>query len=80
MIGAGIQEGDLLVVDRALEARHGDIVMAVVDGELTVKRLDKRRGEIAGGREPGLCAHRTQGRAGDDHLGRGYQNHPAVKR
>lgn len=46
MIGAGIQEGALLVVDRALEARHNDIVIAVVDGELTVKRLEKRRGKI----------------------------------
>lgn len=46
MIGAGIQEGNLLVVDRALEAKHGDIVIAVIDGELTVKRLEKRRGKI----------------------------------
>lgn len=46
MTGAGIQEGNLLVVDRALEARHGDIVIAVIDGDLTVKRLDKRRGKI----------------------------------
>jgi DNA polymerase V len=46
MIGAGIQEGTLLVVDRALEPRHNDIVIAVVDGELTVKRLEKRRGRI----------------------------------
>ena len=46
MIGAGIQEGYLLVVDRALEAKHGDIVIAVIDGELTVKRLEKRRGKI----------------------------------
>ena len=46
MTGAGIQEGNLLVVDRALEARHRDIVIAVVDGEMTVKRLDKRRGRI----------------------------------
>lgn len=46
MIGAGIQEGSLLVVDRALEAKHGDIVIAVIDGELTVKRLEKRRGKI----------------------------------
>ncbi len=46
MIGAGIQEGSLLVVDRSLEARHGDIVIAVIDNELTVKRLDKRRGRI----------------------------------
>jgi DNA polymerase V len=46
MTGAGIQEGNLLVVDRALEAKHRDIVIAVVDGEMTVKRLDKRRGRI----------------------------------
>lgn len=46
MTGAGIQEGTLLVVDKALEPRHGDIVIAVVDGELTVKRLEKRRGKI----------------------------------
>ena len=46
MTGAGIQEGNLLVVDRSLEARHGDIVIAVIDGDLTVKRLEKRRGKI----------------------------------
>ena len=39
MIGAGIQNGDLLIVDRALEAKSGAIVIAVVNGELTVKRL-----------------------------------------
>jgi len=46
MIGAGIQDGDLLVVDRALEAGHSDIVVAVVDGELTVKRLWRRGGRV----------------------------------
>lgn len=46
MIGAGIQEGSLLVVDRALEARHNDIVIAVIDGELTVKRLEKHQGTV----------------------------------
>lgn len=39
MAGAGIRDGDLLVVDRAREVRSGAIVVAVVDGELTVKRL-----------------------------------------
>ena len=39
MVGAGIRDGDLLVVDRAREARSGSIVVAVVDGALTVKRL-----------------------------------------
>lgn len=46
MTGAGIVDGDLLVVDRALEARDGDIVIAAIDGELTLKRLYKRQGAI----------------------------------
>jgi DNA polymerase V len=39
MLGAGIHPGDLLIVDRSLEARDGKIVIAVVNGELLVKRL-----------------------------------------
>lgn len=39
MRDAGIGEGDLLVVDSARTAEHGDIVIAAVDGEFTVKRL-----------------------------------------
>lgn len=39
MSGAGIRHGDLLVVDRSREPQPGAIVVAVVDGELTVKRL-----------------------------------------
>jgi DNA polymerase V len=39
MTGAGIHEGDILVVDRSIEPAHGRIVIAVVDGELTVKEL-----------------------------------------
>ena len=39
MIGAGIQHDDILVVDRSLEATSGKIVIAVYNGELTVKRL-----------------------------------------
>ena len=41
MTGAGIFPGDLLVVDRSLEAKSGSIVIAVIGGELTVKRLHK---------------------------------------
>lgn len=44
MIGAGIYPGDLIAVDRALEARDGSIVVAVVEGEHTVKRLRHRDG------------------------------------
>lgn len=39
MIGAGIYDGDELLVDRSLDAAEGSVVIAVVDGELTVKRL-----------------------------------------
>ncbi len=42
MTGAGILDGDVLVVDRAREPRHGDIVVAVIDNELTVKELDSQ--------------------------------------
>ena len=41
MIEAGILPGDILVVDRSLTAKSGQIVVAVVDGDLTVKRLVK---------------------------------------
>lgn len=41
MIKAGIHPGDILVVDRSLEPRHGKIVIAALDGQLTVKRLHK---------------------------------------
>ncbi len=39
MKDAGIHSGDMLIVDRSLEAKSGSIVIAVVNGELTVKRL-----------------------------------------
>ena len=38
MQGAGLYDGDILVVDRSLEPKHNDIVIAVLNGELTVKR------------------------------------------
>jgi len=44
MSGAGVQDGDLLVVDRSLEPEDGSMVIACVDGEFTVKtyRRDRR--------------------------------------
>lgn len=41
MRDAAIHDGDMILVDSALEARHGKIVVAVINGELTVKRLEK---------------------------------------
>jgi DNA polymerase V len=46
MIGAGIHPDDILVVDRSMEASNGNIVVAAVDGELTVKRLQYRRARL----------------------------------
>ena len=40
MIEAGIFPNDVIVVDRSIEASHGDIVIASVNGELMVKRLE----------------------------------------
>jgi DNA polymerase V len=39
MIGAGIHSGDLIVVDRSLKAQHKKVVVAVLDGELIIRRL-----------------------------------------
>ena len=46
MIGASIENGDKVVVDRARTPKHQDIVVAVVDGEYTIKRLFRRTGKI----------------------------------
>lgn len=42
MIDAGIHPDDILVVDRSVQAEHGDIVIAGIHGELTVKELQLR--------------------------------------
>ena len=39
MLDAGIHHGDILIIDRSLNARDGDIVIAVLHGEFTVKQL-----------------------------------------
>ena len=44
MTGAGINHNDILIVDRSLEPVSGKIVIAVLDGELTVKRFMKSAG------------------------------------
>jgi DNA polymerase V len=44
MIGAGVHDGDLAIVDRSIEAHSGHVVVAVVDGEMTIKTLRRRDG------------------------------------
>ena len=46
MIKAGIHSGDVMVVDRALESRNNNIVLAVLDGEFTVKRIRKKKEQL----------------------------------
>jgi len=46
MINAGIHNGDILVVDRSLEARDGMVIVAALNGELTVKRLKRKNKKI----------------------------------
>ena len=46
MVNAGIFDGDLLVVDRIIPASHNKVVIAALDGELTVKRLVRRDGRV----------------------------------
>jgi DNA polymerase V len=42
MINAGIFDGDLLIVDRSLEATNGKVVIGVINGEFTVKRIIRK--------------------------------------
>lgn len=46
MIDANIFEGDILIVDRSIEARDGHVIVAVVDGKFTVKRLSIKGGKV----------------------------------
>lgn len=42
MIDASVEPGDILIVDRSLEARHKDIVIAIIENEFTVKVLHRK--------------------------------------
>jgi len=46
MVDAGILDGDLVVVEKTASAKRGDVVVAIVDGEFTLKRLDLERGHF----------------------------------
>jgi DNA polymerase V len=45
MLGAGIHHNDILIVDRSIEPVPGKIVICALNGELTVKRLDRENGQ-----------------------------------
>ena len=46
MLNSGIQDKDLIVVDKSLIAKPGDIVIAMIDGSFTIKRLEKRNDQL----------------------------------
>lgn len=46
MIGAGLDDNDLLVIDRSLQPENNKIAVCFLDGEFTVKRLRVDRGEV----------------------------------
>jgi repressor LexA len=46
MIDAGIHAGDVVVVEKRVAANVGDIVVAILDNEFTLKRLDRERGRL----------------------------------
>ena len=46
MIGAGLDDGDLLVIDRSLNPENGKIAVCFIDGEFTVKRIKKERNKL----------------------------------
>ena len=46
MLFAGIIDGDRVVVDRSIEAKHNHITIAVLDGEYTIKRLYRQANHI----------------------------------
>ena len=46
MIEAGLDDGDLLIIDRSLDPENGKIAVCFLDGEFTVKRINKREGKL----------------------------------
>lgn len=46
MVGAGIGNGDLVIVDKSLDARHGNIAVCALDGGLTIKKLHMHNDQL----------------------------------
>ena len=46
MIGAGLDNGDLLIIDRSLNPENGKIAVCLIDGEFTVKRIKKDKDRL----------------------------------
>ena len=46
MIGAGLEDGDLLIIDRSLNPENKKIAICLIDGEFRVKRIKKEKGKL----------------------------------
>ena len=46
MVGAGLEDGDLLVIDRSLDTKNGKIAVCLIDGDFTVKRIKKEKEKV----------------------------------
>tara|TARA_B100000925_G_scaffold281718_1_gene253786 strand:+ start:474 stop:905 length:432 start_codon:yes stop_codon:yes gene_type:complete len=46
MVGAGLDDGDLLIIDRSKSVENGKIVICLIDGEFTVKRIKKEKDRL----------------------------------
>lgn len=46
MLNAGIKDKDLIIVDKSLRAKPGNIIIAMIDGEFTIKRLSIKNNEL----------------------------------
>jgi len=46
MIGAGLENGDLLVIDRSIEPENKKIAVCLIDGDFTVKRIEMEKGKV----------------------------------
>ena len=46
MVDAGLDDGDLLVIDRSLDAKNGKIAICFIDGEFTVKRIKREKNKL----------------------------------
>jgi len=46
MTDVGINDGDILIIDKSLEAKHNSVLVCFIDGEFTVKKVQKIKGEL----------------------------------
>jgi len=46
MTEAGLDDGDLLIIDRSLDPKNGKIAVCMIDGEFTIKRIKKEKNRL----------------------------------